>query len=441
MGPVCVNVSVLAGVALGIQTGLNYLGLGVNPPAPSWGGLVADAQGYLEQQPWLIVPSGLVVALTILSFVLIGDALRDVLGLHSSSLRAVGSEGVTQPLLPETVHQLVSNREGATLLVRGLSVSYGAKGTTQIRVIQDVAFDLSPGEIVGVVGESGSGKTVAALAILGLLGPGGEILHGECILEGQDLVAMSDAERKNVRGSGIAYVSQEPMTALDQCYTIFSQLRELVRLHEPRLGRHEVSARVSELLNQVGLPNADEVGRKYPHQISGGMAQRVCIAAALAGRPKLLVADEPTTALDVTIQAEILDLLRTIRDETGMAVLLITHDLGVVADVCDRAVVMYAGEVVEFGSVRQVMRSPLHPYTKALIAANPTFAVRGEELQTIPGAIITPLEWPVGCHFANRCSYRIDTCTVAPIPLVVVGEAHFSRCPVLVNIRGSRDGI
>jgi peptide/nickel transport system permease protein len=229
------------------------------------------------------------------------------------------------------------------------------------------------------------------------------------------------------------------MTALDQCYTIFSQLRELVRLHEPSLGRNEVSERVSELLDQVGLPNADEVGRKYPHQISGGMAQRVCIAAALAGRPRLLVADEPTTALDVTIQAEILDLLRTIRDETGMAVLLITHDLGVVADLCDRAVVMYAGEVVELGSVQQVMSFPLHPYTKALIAANPTFAVRGEELQTIPGAIISPLEWPVGCHFANRCSYRVDSCTIAPIPLEVVGELHYSRCPVLVKIRGSRD--
>ena len=428
VGPFVVNLSVLAGVVLGIQAGLNYIGLGVTPPAPSWGGMVADAQGYLQEQPWLIVPSGVVIALTILAFVLLGDDIRDVLSLRTSDRSGRGFTSVDQPPIP-TSTEIRSASSTPLLSVRGLSVAFGPKRGSATRVVQDVAFDIAPGEIVGIVGESGCGKTVTALALLGLLGRGGRVVEGSCLFEGRELFGTSEKVWHSVRGREIAFVSQEPMTSLDPCFSVHSQIGETVHRHEPTLSRSEVGERVDELLVQVGLSDTRDVGRRYPHQISGGMAQRICIAVALAGRPKLLVADEPTTALDVTVQAEILNLLRRISEETGMAVLIITHDLGVVADLCRRAIVMYAGEVAEIGSVNEIMTTPAHPYTQALLAANPIFATDGEALPSIPGTVTPPAEWPVGCHFADRCAFQIEACLTAPIPLLEVDTNHYCRCP------------
>jgi peptide/nickel transport system permease protein len=288
---------------------------------------------------------------------------------------------------------------------------------------------VQPGETVGIVGESGSGKTVTASAILDSL-DGSAAVTGSVWFEGVELLRAPKAVRRATRGSGIAYISQDPMVALDPSFTVQSQLGELVRRHHGLRGAAQ-RARVLRLLGQVGLPEPGAIARRHPHQLSGGMAQRVSIAMALAGDPKVLIADEPTTALDVTIQGEILDLLRRLRDETGMGIVIITHDLGVIADLADRVVVMYAGEVVEQGAVGTLFAEPGHPYTRALLAANPIASERGKPLVSIPGSVPRPGSWPTGCHFAARCPFATDACTRAPIPLAPVPDAsgdHASRC-------------
>ncbi|MCU1556439.1 MAG: oligopeptide/dipeptide transporter, ATPase subunit, partial [Microbacteriaceae bacterium] len=281
---------------------------------------------------------------------------------------------------------------------------------------------------IGIVGESGSGKTVTASAILDSLDPGASVT-GSVWFEGVDLLHAPAHHRRATRGSGIAYISQDPMVALDPSFTVASQLGELVARHHGLRGT-ALQRRVLELLDQVGLPDPAGTARRYPHQLSGGMAQRVSIACALAGDPKVLIADEPTTALDVTIQGEILDLLRRLRDDTGMAVVIITHDLGVIADIADRVVVMYAGEVVEQASVEAVFSRPSHPYTRALLAANPIASKRGKPLMAIPGTVPRPGSWPSGCHFAVRCPFAVEACSAAAIPLEPVAGSldHESRC-------------
>jgi peptide/nickel transport system permease protein len=425
-GPLIINTAVLAAITLGIQSGLNFLGLGVTPPAPSWGGLVAEAQTSLQQQPWLIVPSGGITGLTILALVLIGDALRDVVSDRSRGRGRSGAK-VNQPAPPAGDFPPAPASAEPLLSLRELSVSFPAPGGGRMRVVQDVGFDVLPGEALGIVGESGCGKSVTSRAILGLLGSG-TATAGSALFQGKDLFAMDRRERAALRGSQIGFISQEPMTSLDPNYTMGRQLGELVAIHEKQLSREQRRSRVLELLRQVGLPDPQDVARRYLHQVSGGMAQRVSIAAALAGRPALLIADEPTTALDVTIQADILDLLRRLQRDNGMSIVIITHDLGVVADLCTRAVVMYSGEVVEVGTVADLVRAPSHPYTKALLAANPAFGVAGQPLPTIAGTVPAPAAWPDGCHFADRCGYRIDACTGHPIALELPRADQLSRC-------------
>ena len=416
-GPIIVNAAVLGAVILGIQGGLNYLNLGVTPPDPSWGGMVADAQKSLALQPWLVVPSGLLITFVIMALALVADALRDALSSKRSRQgRAVAVEAVddgpSAPLDPDAV-----------LSVRGLSIAFSG-----LQVVRRVDFDVRAGETLGIVGESGCGKTVTASAVLGALGPTASVT-GQVVFEGVDLNAASARERAAVRGTGIAYISQDPMVALDPSFTVANQLGELIGRHDRTRGAAR-RARLLELLSLVGLPDPADVARRFPHQLSGGMAQRVAIACALAGRPRILVADEPTTALDVTIQGEILGLLRRLQEETGMAIILITHDLGVVADLCTSVAVMYAGEVVEHASVERLFAEPAHPYTRALLASNPIVAQPGTELVSIPGTVPSPADWPVGCHFADRCPVRLDACTAGPIPLLpVLGrEGHDARC-------------
>ena len=355
-GPIIVNTAVLGAIILGIQGGLNYINLGVNPPLASWGGMVSDAQRVLAQQPWLIVPSGLTLTLVIMSLMLVADGLRDAAA--SARSRPTGAQAPSARVEASQALMDLANPTAA-LSVRGLSVSFSG-----LEVVKDVSFDVRDGQTLGVVGESGCGKTVMVSAALGQLGPGSRI-DGAVVFAGVDLNHASPRVRARTRGTGIAYVSQDPMVALDPCFTVASQLGELVGRHEALRGaaRRE---RVLELLRQVGLPDPVDTAARYPHQLSGGMAQRVSIACALAGRPRVLIADEPTTALDVTIQGEILDLLRRLQAETGMAIVLITHDLGVVADICDRVAVMYAGEIVEIGGVESIFDHPTHPYTRGL---------------------------------------------------------------------------
>jgi peptide/nickel transport system permease protein len=421
-GPIIVNTAVLAAVILGVQGGLNYINLGVNPPAPSWGGMVSEAQQSLSQQPWLIIPSGLLITFVIMSLVLVADALRDTTSSKRSRVATKGA-GQQQSTTEEPIAEGRTVNPAAVLSVRNLSVAFGG-----LEVVRRVSFDVEPGRSLGIVGESGCGKTVTASAVLGSLGSNA-VITGQVVFDGVDLNAASKKVRSSVRGTGIAYISQDPMVALDPSFTVASQLGELIGRHDRTRGARR-RERILELLAQVGLPSPADTARRYPHQLSGGMAQRVAIACALAGRPRVLVADEPTTALDVTIQGEILGLLRRLQEETGMAIVIITHDLGVVADLCTRVAVMYAGEVVEEADVDTVFTHPAHPYSRGLLGSNPIVSTPGQALPSIAGTVPSPADWPVGCHFADRCPMRVAACTAGPIPLetVAVGQDHDARC-------------
>ncbi|MFI6588320.1 ABC transporter ATP-binding protein [Embleya sp. NPDC050493] len=305
--------------------------------------------------------------------------------------------------------------------MRNLSIEIGG-----LPVVHDLGLDVMLGETVGLVGESGCGNSVTSLGILGMVPGGGRVRAGSVVFDGVELVRRP-AELACVRGTGIAYVSQEPMVALDPTFPVGRQLGEAVRRHR-RCDRPAARRRVRELLELVNLPTPDAVARRYPHQLSGGMAQRVAIAPALAGEPRLLIADEPTTALDVTVQAEILDLLRALQDRTGMAVLIVTHYWGVVADLCRRAVVMYAGWVVEQALVEPMFDLPLHPYTAGPMAADPHHAGAGGTLFTIAGTVPPPGDRPHGCGFAPRCPRVTDACTRAPVALAEPEPARWRRC-------------
>ena len=301
------------------------------------------------------------------------------------------------------------------------------------RAVDGVSFSVAHGETVALVGESGCGKTVTSLSILGLVpDPPGRILEGSSIrLGGEELVGAAEERQRRLRGNEIAMIFQEPMTSLNPVFTVGEQISEPLRLHLG-MGKRPARGRATELLNEVGIPEPARRFDEYPHQLSGGMRQRVMVAIALACEPTLLIADEPTTALDVTIQAQILELLAQLRERRGMAVLLITHDLGVAAEVADRVVVMYAGQVAETGTAAEVFGAPGHPYTEGLLASVPRVDRLGERLRPIPGVVPAPTEWPSGCRFADRCRYAWERCVAEPPPLLELesgrGEERAARC-------------
>jgi len=297
-----------------------------------------------------------------------------------------------------------------------------------VRAVDGVSFAIEPGETLAVVGESGSGKSVTSLSILRLVAsPPGRIVGGQIRFRGRDLLTLSDAEMRSIRGREISMIFQEPMTSLNPVYTCGEQILEVLMLHE-KLDRPTARARTVDLLSVVGIPSPEQRVDEYPHQMSGGMRQRVMIAMALACRPALLIADEPTTALDVTIQAQILDLLKGLRQELGMAVLLITHDLGVVAETADRVAVMYAGQVVEYCAVRPAFRSTRHPYTAGLLASLPKLGAETERLRVIPGNVPNPARFPSGCRFHPRCPIAVERCRTEMPALRDVGGGHLARC-------------
>lgn len=416
---VIVQAALFAAIVVTIQAGLGFLGLGAQPPAPSWGGLVADASQSIDRAPWMLVPAGIPLVVTVVALGLLGDAVRDAATEAWAAPTAASTAG--PPVAAAPGGEAGPPNPDALLSVRGLSVEIGG-----VPVVQDVGLDVLPGETLGVVGESGCGKSVTVLGILGLVPGGGRITAGRVVFDGVDLAADPRAAAR-VRGSGIAYVSQEPMVALDPTYPVGAQLAEAVRRHRGAT-RAEARERVLGLLADVNIPDPRGVAKRYPHQLSGGMAQRVAIALALAGEPRLLVADEPTTALDVTVQAEILGLLRSLRQRTGMAVLIVTHDWGVVADLCDHATVMYAGQVVEQAAVEPMFTQPMHPYTVGLMAANPHRVTQGERLPTIPGSVPAPRDWPPGCRFAARCPMATDSCGTGPVYLGEPAPDRWTRC-------------
>jgi peptide/nickel transport system ATP-binding protein/oligopeptide transport system ATP-binding protein len=296
-----------------------------------------------------------------------------------------------------------------------------------VRAVDGVSFDLGAGETLAIVGESGSGKSVTSLSILRLIPePPGRIEGGTIRFRGRDLLALPVRDMRAIRGKEISMIFQEPMTSLNPVYTCGEQIVEAVMLHE-RLDRRAARARAIDMLRKVGIPSPEQRVDEYPHQMSGGMRQRVMIAMALACRPAILIADEPTTALDVTIQAQILELLERLRRELGMAVLLITHDLGVVAETADAVAVMYAGQVVEYGDVRAVFRRALHPYTAGLEASLPRLGATQDRLRVIPGNVPNPAHFPRGCRFHPRCPVRQERCLTDP-PVLAFEHGRTSRC-------------
>ncbi|HEY1479533.1 MAG TPA: dipeptide/oligopeptide/nickel ABC transporter permease/ATP-binding protein [Gaiellales bacterium] len=425
-GPIIVQTSLFAGVALIFQTGLDFLGLATQPPTASWGSMVAEGAQNIVTDSWMIVPPGCLIALMILAFGLLGDGVRDSYSEGWSTAAAPGR--VRRARIVATPHDesLSSPLSDALLSVRDLSVAIdGPDGP--VPVVDGVSFDLQRGEAMGIVGESGCGKTMTALALLGLLPDVARVTGGELVFDGRPLHGLSEAGFRELRGSQISIISQEPVMSLDPSFTVGAQLGEVVRQRQGS-SRAAARARSLELLDLVNLPDPARVHRSYPFQLSGGMAQRVAIAAALAAGPKLLIADEPTTALDVTVQAEILDLLRSLQAEMGLAVVLISHDWGVVADLCRHAIVMYAGQVVERADVSTMFARPRHPYTAGLLASDPHLVAGGAELPALPGAVPAIGEWPVGCRFAPRCGYATAACSEGPIGAHTLSAAHMTRC-------------
>ena len=280
------------------------------------------------------------------------------------------------------------------------------------RAVDGVSFEVNEGETLGIVGESGCGKTVAALSIMGLIpSPPGQVMPESSIrFRGNELVGLPEASMRKTRGNRIAMVFQEPMSSLNPVFTVGNQIQEALVLHRS-LARRDARKIGVELLNEVGIPEPDQRFDEYPHQLSGGMRQRVMIAMALSCEPDLLIADEPTTALDVTIQAQILELLAELRARRGMAVLLITHDLGVIAEVCDRVLVMYAGQIVETGTVEEIFVRPSHPYAEGLLRSIPGTSAGGDRLHPIQGSVPSSVDWPSGCRFGDRCPHAWDRCT------------------------------
>ena len=324
----------------------------------------------------------------------------------------------------------MDNSKEIILEVKGLKTQFFTEAGA-VKAVDDISLVVRRGEVLGIVGESGCGKSVTSLSVMRLIGQPGRVVAGEITFDNEDLLALSESQMSKIRGNRISMIFQQPQSSLNPVFRVGDQLAEVLQLHQ-NLSKEKSRERVIELLRMVGIPDPESRARAYPHEMSGGMAQRVMIAMALSCVPELLIADEPTTALDVTIQAQILDLMRNLRSKTDTAIILITHDLGVVAEMCDRVNVMYAGRIVEEASILDLFATPKHPYTAALIGSTPVLGQADKELTTIPGSVPNLINLPTGCKFAPRCEARIENslekCTQEEPPLEKVGDNHWVRC-------------
>jgi len=440
-GPLLVQGFVSYSIALILSASLAFLGLGQSPLAPTWGQMIDDATLNLAGDPWMMVPVGIALILTILSVNFIGSALRDALPhaqrqpllvprsrrKHHDTSRPEAMEASTSGRPPSSQRAVTTSRTevvpimgsaSAHVELNDVTIAF-PRGRRIVPVVDHLNLTIERGAALALVGESGCGKTMTALALIGLVPPPGSLVTGIVRVGDARLTDLSEKELEGVRGKRVAMIPQEPMAALDPSFTIGGQLTQALRLHRG-LDRKQAKKEAHALLRKMGIAAPEAVVKSYPHEISGGMAQRVLIALSLTGNPEVLIADEPTTALDVTIQAEILDILRNLQRELGMTLIIATHDLGVVADIATDVAVMYAGQIVETGPVSQVMSAPVHPYTKALMAAIPDSLKRGERLATLPGSVPLPHEWPEYCRFASRCPFVTPECREAPVALTRV---------------------
>jgi len=314
--------------------------------------------------------------------------------------------------------------EHALLEIKDLAVQYSVDKNV-VKAVNGISLTVNEGDTLGLVGETGAGKTTTALSIMGLVpDPPGKVVSGEVLLNGENLLKKSNKEMRRIRGKDLAMIFQDPMTSLNPVITVGEQIMEVIQLHE-KSGRAEAEEKARHMLELVGIPG--ERYGEYPHQFSGGMKQRVIIAIALACNPKVLIADEPTTALDVTIQAQVLDMMRKLKETYGTAMILITHDLGVVAEVCNDVAIMYAGEIVEKGTLKDIYESPAHPYTIGLFQSIPDLDVESERLNIIPGMMPDPANLPEGCNFCERCKYASGQCAKQP-PVVKLSDTHEVQC-------------
>ncbi|MAI79131.1 MAG: peptide ABC transporter ATP-binding protein [Deltaproteobacteria bacterium] len=326
----------------------------------------------------------------------------------------------------------------ALLEVKGLTARFPGPGEG-LPIVDGVDFHIDSGEVLALVGESGCGKSMTALSLMRLLPKPGRIASGRVRLGDEEVLSMSVNAMRRVRGHRMAMIFQEPMTSLNPVVRVGKQVMEAIRLHED-VSRSAARLRSLELFSEVGIPDPEARLDAYPHQLSGGLKQRVMIAMALSTRPELLIADEPTTALDVTIQAQIVRLLRDLQRDRGMSILLITHDLGVVNELSDRVAVMYAGRIVETGSRQDIFKRPRHPYTRGLLRSNPALAVPGERLPEIQGVVPSPVEWPQGCRFSTRCSEVFEPCRIDVPQTTNLGEGHRCDCHGVTSSTNSGDG-
>lgn len=403
-----------------IESMLSFLGLGLAPPTPSWGSILAEGKQFMIVTPWLPILPGLAILLTVLSINLTADGLAD---LFDPKLARTGFRRF--PL-----HSPVQSESGdaAPLLrVRDLTTEFPLEDRV-VRAVRGVSFDLARGEALGIVGESGSGKSVTGLSIIQLLDSPGRVTSGQILFDGRDVTRIGNREMASLRGKRIGMIPQNPTAALNPVMTIGSQLRETLRRHRGPTGASVRTTARNSLLD-VGIGDPERVLRAYSFQLSGGMNQRAMIALAMAPRPDLLIADEPTTALDVTTQAEILGRLEAIKRDYGTSIILITHDIALVAQFADVIVVMYAGQVAEIGPPDAVIHNPQHPYTEALLSSVPRAEVpAGARLRAIPGDPPDPAAVPSGCPFAARCPFVMAVCREVNPPRFVVGPNHESAC-------------
>jgi peptide/nickel transport system permease protein len=415
-GPVLVQFSLAAASAMVLESGLSFLGLGVVPPSPSLGLMIGEARSTMAQAPMLLVWPCLALGLAILVLNALCDALRDAFDPHGRASPGRGWRAL-RAALPGGVP-----RAGSILEVRELTLQIGSAAAYPVR---GVSLTVAPGETLAVIGESGSGKSLTGLAAMALLPGGVKVGSGAVFLEGRELLRLDEGALRRLRGSRITMVFQDPLSSLNPVHRIGAQISEALRAHQ-LLTRRAAWRKAVELLRRVGIPDPERRVRAFPHELSGGMRQRVMIAIAIANDPVLLIADEPTTALDATVQAQILELLAELRKERRIALIFITHNLPVVAEIADRVTVMYAGEVVEDGPAQEVFAAPLHPYTAALLASAPRDD--GTPPEGIPGMVPMPHHLPPGCSFAPRCGRRAPSCELTAPPLNELRPDRHTRC-------------
>ena len=400
------------------ETTLSYLGLGINDPAVSWGSLInrdISTLNNLKNFPWLLTPVWLLLAVT-LAFNFLGDALRDFYDPFHSVFPTWKKRRLEKKIKthPAQCEFSMAELQRSFLTVQNLFVTFDVttgNKNIQIQAVRGVTFSMKRGEILGIVGESGSGKSVSTTAISGLL-PGNAFVEGRIFFKGIELTSLSQDQFRELRGRKIGCIFQEPGRSFDPLQSIGNVFAETFRNSEPELSKEECKKRAVELLNEVGLPDAEKRLKNFPHQFSGGQLQRISIALSLAQGCDLLIADEPTTALDVTIQAQIVELLADLRDKRGLSIIFISHNIDLVASLCDNIIVMYGGLIMEKGTSAQIIKNPRHPYTKALLASTPKFGSHytEQELSSIPGRVTDPASPEPGCPFAPRCSFKKDEC-------------------------------